>query len=65
MSSDTNVYNATIRLFGSHPDPAFESDQRQTSDWGRVWGCDNDVGALRLVIESQKTRVKCAFFTKR
>ena len=50
MSSDTNVYNATIRLFGSYPDPAFESDQRQTSDWGRVWGCDNDVGALRLVL---------------
>jgi len=45
-----DVYNATIKLFGSEPEPPFESTERQLKDWGRMWGCDNDVGQIRLVL---------------
>ena len=45
-----DIYNATIKMFGSHPEPAFESPERQISDWGREWGCDNDVGQIRMVL---------------
>ncbi|MCZ6637474.1 MAG: arginine deiminase family protein [Alphaproteobacteria bacterium] len=45
-----DIYNATIKMFGSHPEPAFETPERQVSDWGRQWGCDNDVGQIRLVL---------------
>ena len=45
-----DIYNATIKMFGSHPEPAFETAERQVSDWGRQWGCDNDVGQIRLVL---------------
>jgi len=45
-----DVYNATIKLFGSQPEPAFESRERQVADWGRQWGCDNDVGQIRMVL---------------
>ena len=44
------LYNATIKMFGSQPEPAFESTERQVADWGREWGCDNDVGQIRLVL---------------
>lgn len=43
-------YNMTIRSFPSHADPAFESDAQQQTVWGRRWGCDNDVGRLRMVL---------------
>ena len=46
----TSIYGQTIKLFGSHPEPAFESEAGQTSVWGRQWGCDNDVGALRVCL---------------
>jgi len=46
----TSIYNQTIKLFGSHPEPAFESRDQQESVWGRQWGCDNDVGQLRLCL---------------
>jgi N-dimethylarginine dimethylaminohydrolase len=46
----TDIYSQTIKLFGSHPEPAFESAEQQTSVWGREWGCDNDVGRLRVVL---------------
>jgi len=46
----SSVYNETIKMFGSHPEPAFESLEQQTSVWGRAWGCDNDVGRLRVVL---------------
>jgi hypothetical protein len=39
-----DVYNATIKLFGSEPEPAFEDPGRMEALWGRGWGCDNDVG---------------------
>ena len=45
-----DIYNATIKLFGSEPEPAFEDPARMEHVWGRNWGCDNDVGALRAVL---------------
>ncbi len=45
-----DIYNATIKLFGSEPEPAFEHPKRQERVWGRTWGCDNDVGQLRAVL---------------
>jgi N-dimethylarginine dimethylaminohydrolase len=43
-------YNMTIKTFPSHAEPAFESGSQQTECWGRLWGCDNDVGRLRKVL---------------
>jgi N-dimethylarginine dimethylaminohydrolase len=43
-------YNMTIKTFPSHAEPAFESDGQQDTVWGRRWGCDNDVGTLRMVL---------------
>ncbi|MEO0818796.1 MAG: arginine deiminase-related protein [Pseudomonadota bacterium] len=43
-------YNMTIRSFPSHADPSFESAGQQETVWGRRWGCDNDVGTLRMVL---------------
>lgn len=31
-------------------EPPFEDARAQTSVWGREWGCDNDVGTLRVVM---------------
>jgi N-dimethylarginine dimethylaminohydrolase len=45
-----DVYNATIKLFGSHPEPPFEDPGRLEALWGRRWGCDNDVGQIRAVL---------------
>jgi len=45
-----DIYNATIKLFGSHPEPAFEDRGRLEALWGRSWGCDNDVGRIRAVL---------------
>ncbi len=45
-----DVYNATIKLFGSEPEPAFEDPGRMAALWGRAWGCDNDVGQIRTVL---------------
>lgn len=46
----SDIYGQTIKLFGSHPEPVFESPEQQTGVWGREWGCDNDVGQLRVVL---------------
>ncbi len=46
----TSIYGQTIKLFGSQPEPAFESEAGQTAVWGRQWGCDNDVGTLRVCL---------------
>ena len=43
-------YSATIKMFGAQAEPAFETPEQQQSVWGRVWGCDNDVGRLRVVL---------------
>lgn len=45
-----DVYHATIKMFGSQPEPAFETPERQIADWGQEWGCDNDVGQIRKVL---------------
>jgi len=45
-----SVYEETIRMFGSHPEPSFESAEQQIGVWGREWGCDNDVGQIRVVL---------------
>ena len=45
-----DIYNATIKLFGSEPEPPFEDPDRMQRVWGRNWGCDNDVGQLRAVL---------------
>lgn len=47
---NTVMYSATIRMFGSQPDPAFEDPERLERLWGRRWGCDNDVGQIRAVL---------------
>ena len=50
VQKDSQVYSATIKLFGSEPDPAFEDVGRMERLWGRNWGCDNDVGQIRTVL---------------
>jgi N-dimethylarginine dimethylaminohydrolase len=43
-------YEMTIKMFGAQAEPAFETPEQQTAVWGRPWGCDNDVGRLRVVL---------------
>lgn len=45
-----DLYSATIKYFGSVPEPAFEAPERLSNLWGRNWGCNNDVGQLRTVL---------------
>jgi len=49
-SKNEDIYNATVKLFGSEPKPAFEDPVRMEKVWGRNWGCDNDVGQIRTVL---------------
>ena len=46
----TSIYNKTIKMFGSNAEPAFEAADQQVAVWGRQWGCDNDVGRIRLCL---------------
>ncbi len=50
MTDPRYVYNMTVKMFGPEAEPAFESEAQMTSLWGRNWGCDNDVGRLRVVL---------------
>jgi N-dimethylarginine dimethylaminohydrolase len=53
MASDAEAnhrYNMTIKMFGVAPEPAFETADEQEFVWGRRWGCDNDVGQIRVVL---------------
>ena len=45
-----HVYQKTIQLFGSSPEPAFEDPSRLTKDWGQAWSVDNDVGRIRSIL---------------
>ena len=45
-----HVYQKTIQMFGSSPEPAFEDPSRLTKDWGQAWGVDNDVGRIRSIL---------------
>ena len=50
MTEGDYRYNAMIRRFASAPAPAFESEGQQVAVWGRRWGCNSDVGRLRVVL---------------
>lgn len=50
MTPGEYSYNQLIKIFKSEPEPAFESESEQESVWGRLWGCDNDVGRLKAVL---------------
>jgi N-dimethylarginine dimethylaminohydrolase len=43
-------YNMLIKTFPSRAEPAFEAESEQVEVWGRRWGCNNDVGQIRLVL---------------
>ncbi|HEY0295865.1 MAG TPA: arginine deiminase family protein [Bordetella sp.] len=43
-------YNMLIKQFPSKAEPAFHTPEEQIANWGRVWGCDNDVGQIRKVL---------------
>lgn len=50
MTEHEYRYNNLIKEFGSKAEPAFESEEQQVNVWGRRWGCNNDVGQLRMVL---------------
>jgi N-dimethylarginine dimethylaminohydrolase len=50
MSESEYRENTFFSIFGSVPEPAFESLEEQTDGWGRLWGCTSDVGRLRVVL---------------
>jgi N-dimethylarginine dimethylaminohydrolase len=45
-----HIYHQTMKMFGAVPEPAFETKGEMERVWGRAWGCDNDVGQLRVVL---------------
>jgi N-dimethylarginine dimethylaminohydrolase len=49
MTAD-HIYQMTVKLFGPEAEPAFETSGELTANFGRDWGCDNDVGQLRAVL---------------
>lgn len=50
MSEHEYRENKFFSIFGSVPEPPFESAHEQTAIWGRQWGCNSDVGRLRVVL---------------
>jgi N-dimethylarginine dimethylaminohydrolase len=50
MTEHEYRYNMLIKTFASEPSPAFESPDQQATVWGRRWGCNSDVGRLRVVL---------------
>lgn len=50
MTEGEYRYNQLIKTFASEPSPAFEAPAQQQAVWGRRWGCNSDVGKLRLVL---------------
>ncbi len=50
MPKNRDLYSATVKMFPSEPEPAFEDPSRLKRLWGRPWGCDTDVGRLRVVL---------------
>lgn len=50
MSEFDHRYNMLIERFASEPEPAFDSDEEQRFGWGRRWGCNSDIGRLRMVL---------------
>ncbi|WP_137124382.1 dimethylarginine dimethylaminohydrolase family protein [Roseomonas sp. HF4] len=50
MSEFDHRYNMLIERFASEPDPPFNSTAEQEAGWGRRWGCNSDIGRLRVVL---------------
>jgi len=50
MTEGEYRYNMLIKTFASEPSPAFEHPDQQRTVWGRHWGCNSDVGKLRVVL---------------
>jgi N-dimethylarginine dimethylaminohydrolase len=50
ISQPEYTYNMLIKTFPSRAEPAFEAEREQIEVWGRRWGCNNDVGRLRMVL---------------
>ena len=50
MSEFDHRYNMLIERFASEPEPAFHSEEEQRFGWGRAWGCNSDIGRLRVVL---------------
>jgi N-dimethylarginine dimethylaminohydrolase len=50
MSEFDHRYNMLIERFASIPEPAFEAPGEAARVWGRAWGCNSDVGRLRVVL---------------
>lgn len=50
MTEGEYRYNMLIKAFPSEPSPAFEHPDQQHTVWGRRWGCNSDVGKLRVVL---------------
>lgn len=50
MSEFDHRYNMLIERFASEPEPAFNSAAEQEAGWGRRWGCNSDIGRLRVVL---------------
>lgn len=50
MSEAEYRENTFFSIFGSVPEPGFDSVSEQTEVWGRPWGCATDIGKLRVVL---------------
>jgi arginine deiminase len=50
MSEFDLRYNVLIERFASIPGPAFEDAAENAAVWGRHWGCNSDIGRLRLLL---------------
>ena len=50
MTEGEYRYNMLIKTFASEPSPAFEHPDQQHTVWSRRWGCNSDVGKLRVVL---------------
>ncbi|SIT57598.1 conserved hypothetical protein [Mesorhizobium prunaredense] len=50
MSDNEYRENKFFSIFGSVPEPGFDTAEEQIPVWGRHWGCSNDVGRLRAVL---------------
>ncbi|CCV04563.1 conserved hypothetical protein [Mesorhizobium metallidurans STM 2683] len=50
MSDNEYRENKFFSIFGSVPEPGFDTAEEQIPVWGRHWGCSNDVGKLRAVL---------------
>jgi N-dimethylarginine dimethylaminohydrolase len=50
MSEFDHRYNMLIERFASLPEPPFEEREEAARVWGRAWGCNSDIGRLRVVL---------------